>query len=142
MWMYEDSPLEIIPEGAVGFVYCITNTLTGKRYIGKKLFSFMRSKKVKGKRNRVRTVKESDWRGYFGSNKTLAEDVATYGESAFSRNILHICYSKGECSYYEAMHQFAHRVLENPDLWYNEWIQCKIHRKHVAAGLDKRINLK
>ena len=48
MWLYNNSPLEIIPENAYGYVYLITNTITGRKYIGKKLFWFRKTKVVKG----------------------------------------------------------------------------------------------
>ena len=129
MWLYEQSEFKIIPEDTIGFVYLITNTLTGKRYIGKKLFTSARTKQVKGKRKRFRV--ESDWRDYYGSNKQLIEDVATNGEQHFKREILHLCRTKGECSYHEARLQFHFAVLENPDKFYNEQIMCRIHRKHL-----------
>lgn len=129
MWLYENNELQEVPEKAIGFVYKITNTKTGRQYIGKKLFTSAKSRQVKGKRKRFRV--ESDWRGYFGSNKELAHDVVTIGREHFRREIIHICYTKGQCSYYEAKYQFQLGVLENPDLFYNDWIMCKVHRKHL-----------
>ena len=129
MWMYEGKEFTEAPNNIIGFVYMITNTITGKRYIGKKLFSFARRKSVKGKRKRVRV--ESDWRDYYGSNKELLHDVATHGFGAFQREILHLCGNKGQCNYLEAKLQFLHGVLEHPDKFYNDWIMCKVHRKHV-----------
>lgn len=129
MWLYEEKQFEEIPEKAVGFVYIITNTVSGKRYIGKKLFTKSKTKQVKGKRKRTRV--ESDWREYFGSNKELLHDVDTIGREHFKRDIVHICYSKGQCSYYEAKLQFEHGVLEKPEEFYNTWIMCRIHRKHL-----------
>lgn len=129
MWLYENNEFEIIPENIVGYVYLITNTLTGKQYVGKKLFTAARTKQVKGKRKRYRV--ESDWRDYYGSNKELLTDVATFGRKHFRREILHLCKSKGTCSYLEAREQFGRGVLEHPDKFYNEWISAKIHRKHL-----------
>ena len=129
MWLHEDKQFEEIPEKAVGFVYIITNTTTGKKYIGKKLFTRSKSRQVKGKRKKF-TV-ESDWREYYGSNKELLHDVETHGRESFRRDIVHICYSRGQCSYYEAKLQFQYGVLENPELFYNDWIMCRVHRKHL-----------
>ena len=129
MWMYQNQEFNEIPENVIGFVYKITNTQTHRQYIGKKLFTFAKRKQVKGKSKRIRV--ESDWRTYYGSNKELSQDVITYGESAFLREILHLCRTKGQCSYYEAKCQFEHAVLENPEKFYNDWIMCKIHRKHL-----------
>ena len=131
MWLYEGQEFTEVPPNIVGFVYKITNTLDQREYIGKKLFSFVRSKPVKGKKRRKRTVFESDWRDYFGSNKELVADVGTHGERCFIREILHLCESKGQCNYHEARLQFSLRVLEQPEKFYNEQIRCRIHRSHL-----------
>jgi hypothetical protein len=129
MWMYENREFTEVPENIIGFVYKITNTITGRQYIGKKLFSFARKKSVKGRKKRIRV--ESDWRDYYGSNKELLHDVATHGAGCFQREILYLCANKGQCNYLEAKLQFLHGVLERPDDFYNDWIMCKVHRKHV-----------
>lgn len=129
MWKYEGCEFTEVPENIIGFVYKITNTQTGRQYIGKKLFTFAKRKQVKGRRKRIRV--ESDWREYFGSNKELIHDVTTYGRDAFQREILRLCTTKGQCSYFEAKFQFEHGVLEQPDKFYNDWIMCKVHRKHL-----------
>ena len=129
MWVYEDKEFVEVPENIMGFVYRITNLHTGREYIGKKLFTFAKRKQVKGKKKRIRV--ESDWRGYYGSNKELLHDVATLGTECFRREILHLCTNKGQCNYLEAKLQFFYGVLEHPDKFYNDWIMCKVHRKHL-----------
>jgi hypothetical protein len=129
MWLHENVEFTEVPEDVVGFVYRITNLNTGREYIGKKLFTAARTKVVKGKRKKLRV--ESDWREYYGSNKELLHDVATHGHDAFKREILRLCKTKGQCSYFEAKLQFEHGVLENPDKFYNTWIMCRIHQKHL-----------
>jgi hypothetical protein len=42
-WLYQDTPIETLPEECVGFVYCITNNLSGRKYIGKKLAKFSKT---------------------------------------------------------------------------------------------------
>ena len=128
MWLYKGEPLEEIPEKAYGYVYLITNNATGRKYIGKKLFWFKRTKTVKGKKKR-QTV-ESDWREYWSSSDELKEDVAKLGEEKFTREILHICGNKGMCNYLEAKEQMVREVLET-DNYYNSQIQCRVHRTHV-----------
>jgi len=129
MWVYNNESVENIPEGMVGFVYCITNLSNNKKYIGKKNFYFSRTKTIKGKKKRFKV--ESDWLSYFGSNKELTSDIAVHGEGNFRREILRFCISKGEFSYFEAKYQFDENVLERED-YYNSYIQCRIHKKHLT----------
>lgn len=129
MWIYNNELFESPTEAQYGFVYLITNLQSGKQYIGKKLFWHKKIRYLKAKKKRY--LAESDWKTYFGSSKSLQEDVQTQGEDQFKREILHICKNKGECSYLEAKEQFDRAVLYNPDLYYNDWIICRIHRKHV-----------
>ena len=130
MWMYQDREFTEADVGDnVGFVYMITNTISGRRYIGKKLFFFSKTRQVKGKKKKYKAP--SDWPVYWSSSPELQAHVAELGEHNFTREILFLCGSKGTLSYIEAREQFAYRVLEQPDLWYNGIIQCRIHRNHV-----------
>ena len=126
-WTYQGKPLETLPEECVGFVYLITNTTTGRMYIGKKLARFKRSRPpLKGKKNKRRHTVESDWQDYYGSSDLLTEDVNKLGKEKFTREILHLCKSKGECNYIEAKEQFARGVLESDD-YYNGHIRVRVH---------------
>jgi len=73
---------------------------------------------------------ESNWKEYFGSNKEVQALVESKGIKNYKREILHLCKTKGEMSYYEAKLQFDHDVLLRDD-YYNEFIGCKIHSKHL-----------
>jgi hypothetical protein len=128
MWLYENKELEVVPDDAYGYVYLITNTITNRRYIGKKLFWFRKTKVVKGKKKRLKI--ESDWREYWSSSDELRADVLKLGETNFVREILHICPNKGLCNYLEAREQMDRRVLESED-YYNGQIQCRVHRTHI-----------
>lgn len=128
MWIYKNKELEIVPDDAYGFVYLITNTISNRRYIGKKLFWFRKTKVVKGKKKRLKV--ESDWKEYWSSSDELKADVLKLGEENFIREILHICQNKGLCNYLEAREQMDRRVLESED-YYNGQIQCRIHRTHI-----------
>jgi len=129
MWLYNDIELdESLLDSHIGFVYKITNLEDDRIYIGKKLFKFKRSKKVKGKTKKV--LVESDWKKYWGSNKILIEDVKELGEDKFRREILRLCKAKGEMNYYEAKYQFELGVLESNSA-YNEWIMVKVHKAHL-----------
>ena len=122
-WIYKQNDFveEMIGEN-YGFVYCITNTTTGKKYIGKKFFYSSKTKQVKGKKKRFKV--SSDWQTYYGSNEELKKDVIIHGQEAFVREILHLCKSKGECGYLEAKEQFVNGVLES-DNYYNTWIMVE-----------------
>lgn len=136
-WLFESKTIEALPEDCVGFVYLITNNLTGRKYIGKKLAKFSRTtyKTVKlkngnKKRKKIRGKIESDWQTYYGSNEQLNKDVQQLGSQNFTREILYYCRSKAECSYIEAREQFSRRVLESDD-WYNGHIQVRVHGSHI-----------
>ena len=136
-WLFEGKTTEVLPEDCVGFVYLITNKLTGRKYIGKKLAKFSRTtyKTVKlkngnKKKKRIRGKIESDWQTYYGSNEQLNQDVERLGAGNFTREILYYCRSKAECSYIEAREQFSRRVLESDD-WYNGHIQVRVHGSHI-----------
>ena len=130
-WQYQGKPLETIPDNVVGFVYMITNTTNDKKYIGKKLVQFRKSKPpLKGRKNRRRYKVESDWRDYFGSSDKLTEDVIMLGKDKFKREIMYFCKSKSELSYIEAREQFNYKVLES-DKYYNGHIRVRVHGKGI-----------
>ena len=80
---------------------------------------------LKGRKNKRRGTKESDWRTYWGSNSHLVDDVLRLGEHRFTREILHYCPSRGVASYLEAQEQFERKVLETDD-YYNGIINVRI----------------
>jgi hypothetical protein len=127
-WLYNKQPLTEIPEDAIGFVYLITNQANGMQYIGKKNFYFTKTKQVKGKKKRIKV--ESDWKEYYGSNKTLAEHISLFGEDKFTREITHLCYTKGEMSYYETKHIFATDAVIS-EKYYNDWVMVRVRKNHI-----------
>lgn len=127
-WIWSDEELINIPDKAIGFVYIITNTLSGKKYIGKKLFHSSKTIQKNKKKKKIKV--ESDWKSYFGSNETLKNLVSQLGEEYFTREILYICYSKSECSYLELKEQILRDVILSND-YYNDWISARITRKHM-----------
>ena len=125
-WTYQGKIVEQISEEYIGFVYLITNLTNGKKYIGKKLAQFKVTKKpLKGKKNKRRSTKESDWRTYWGSSDKLNEDVEHLGPENFTREILYYCTSRGELSYLEAKEQF-HREVLRTDEYYNGIINVRV----------------
>ena len=141
-WLFEDSPVETLPDDCVGFVYIIKNLITGRQYIGKKLAKFSRTTyrtvKLKNgtkRKKKIRSKIDSDWQSYYGSNTELNADVEKLGVDNFTREILYYCSSKAECSYIEARTQFERKVLES-DNYYNGQIACRIHGSHIKNKID------
>ena len=141
-WIYESKTIELLPEDCVGFVYLITNNLTGRQYIGKKLAKFSKTtyrivklKNGKKKRKKIKGKIDSDWQTYYGSNTELNQDIERLGAGNFTREILYYCRSKAECSYIEAREQFSRRVLESND-YYNGHIQVRVHGSHIKKLND------
>lgn len=136
-WHYNGAVIEELPEDCVGFVYMITNTVTGRMYIGKKLAKFSRTKyktvtQKNGKKvkKKIRSKVDSDWQEYYGSSDALTKDIEELGKEKFYREILYYCTSKAETSYIEAREQFSRKVLESND-YYNGHIQVRVHGSHI-----------
>ena len=131
-WLYKDEPFdpESAPEDCAGFVYRITNLDNDMKYIGKKIFWRKNKVKVKGKTRRKTVIKESDWRKYYGSSANLKEEIQRIGTDNYKREILHLCKTRGEMSYWEAKLQFEYDVLLRDD-YYNALIMCRINASHL-----------
>jgi hypothetical protein len=125
-WLYQNKEVLELPEDCEAFVYLITNLTNDKKYVGKKLAKFKTTKPpLKGKKNKRRGTKESDWRTYWGSNDHLKADVIELGEDKFTREILQYCASRGIASYIEAEEQFKRKVLLTDD-YYNGIINVRV----------------
>jgi hypothetical protein len=141
-WHYNNQSVETLPDDCIGFVYQITNNLSGRKYIGKKLAKFskttykiVKQKNGTKKRKKIRSKIDSDWREYYGSSPELTADVINLGTENFTREILYYCKSKSECSYIEAREQFTRKVLESTD-YYNGHIQVRVHGSHIINKLS------
>ena len=133
-WTFNNKEFNITPEEYQGFVYQLTEIHTNKKYIGKKNFWKPKTLPItKTRKRRVRTRIESNWKEYYSSSNEVCQLVEQYGKERFKREILKLCKTKGEMSYYEAKLQFEKDVLLN-DEYYNEFIGCKIHAKHLKRS--------
>jgi hypothetical protein len=139
-WYYQGTLVEELPEDCIGFVYLITNTESGRKYIGKKLAKFSKTtykvvklKNGNKKKKKIRGKVESDWQTYYGSNIELNKDVESLGTDKFTREILYYCKSKAETSYIEAREQFDRKVLESKN-YSNGHIQVRVHGSHILKN--------
>jgi hypothetical protein len=151
-WLYNGKPFTEVPEKAFGFVYKITNTQTGKKYLGRKQFNSTRRKPLTKKQKEAGRVKrtvlrsESNWREYTGSNNTLNEDIEKKGKNIFLFEILVVCYTKGQCNYIEENLQHKFNVVWD-ETWYNDsvgsgkWMTVKLTDdiKSQIKNIDKTL---
>ena len=138
-WTYRGEEVEELPSDCEGFVYLITNLTNNRKYIGKKLAKFKTSKPpLKGKINKRRGYRESDWRDYWGSSDHLNADVLKLGKDNFTREILHYCPSRGVLSYIEAKEQFDLRVLDT-DEYYNGIINVRVGSSKILKEHLKKL---
>ena len=141
-WSYEGKPFDPDYEALQGwqcFVYIITDD-TGRSYIGVKQFHRKVTRPpLKGKKNKRRSIAESDWKTYVGSSLALQEKVETAGTGALQRReILHLCRTKGDGSYMEAREQFERGVLLS-DKYYNGIINLRTSATHLSKELKEEL---
>lgn len=141
--LIEYDSVDKFPKGCIGFVYEITNTRTGKFYIGKKsLFSNTKKKLTKkeiaehtgpGKKPTKKLVtKESNWLDYWGSNKTLLKEIDESSTDIFRRKILKFCFNKKQLTYWEVHFQCVFNVLLIEDS-YNDNVLAKFFRRDLIV---------
>ena len=107
-WLYQGTNFTSANIGEFfGYVYCITNTISGKKYIGRKYFT-QRRKPRGGKR---RVTSESDWKKYYGSSEELKSDVKRLGKENFKREIISLHETLGKVNYEETKQLFLNNVL-------------------------------
>ena len=114
-----------------GFIYRITNTTNGHDYIGRKYFTTIKKRPpLKGKKNKRRETVETDWKTYWGSSPRLQADIDLLGKDKFTREIIHLCESRGQTNYLEAYYQFKEDVLLRENN-YNGIIQIRLGKNSV-----------
>ena len=133
---------EVDPDVYYGFVYLITNTVTGRKYIGRKFYHTYRKKK---------RVRESNWREYAGSCRPLQEDMQRLGKDKFTFEIICNYKTRGGVVSGEVHFQTDNDVL-SPELlpcgerlYYNgqigsvKFITPDFHSAETRAKLKNRI---
>ena len=134
-WLWNQQPLDIVPDKHKTFVYLITNKLTGKRYIGFKVFVTKKQRVVKRKKTRVET--ESDWKDYWSSSELLNHDVKKFGPGNFIREIVCMTVNKSVGKYIEAQLHFDRKVLtDNKDHYYNGIVNLRINQHTLKQISD------
>ena len=135
MWLYKNkeiNSIEDMPTDTFGFVYLVTHTPSGKKYLGKKQLIANRTlPPLKGQKKKRKIQKESDWKTYYGSQaeiKTLVKESQDMLE--FVREIIIFVSTKKQLTYFETKLQFVNEVLEN-DEYLNSNILGKFFRKDL-----------
>lgn len=144
-WSYQGRAITEIsdmPEGTIGFIYKITNGVTGQYYIGKKsLYSHRTLPPLKGYKRKRKVIKESKWQDYRSSNPSVqlwfheSEAASKDGNQEkindrLELRILRFCKSKKSLTYYELQEQFSHNVLAD-ELSLNDNLLGKFFRKDL-----------
>ena len=116
--------------GYYGFVYLITNTVNGRKYIGRKYFWSFRKKKGEKRRQR----QESDSKKYYGTCPELKEYIKLFGKENFTREILTLHTTLGKVNYEETRRLFVHSVLtesltDGTPAYYNSNVLGRYYRK-------------
>ena len=139
-WLYKGDEFLDSPEDYFGFVYLITNIKSGKKYIGRKYFGTTRRVKVKGKKRRKVIRKDSNWKEYTGSSKSLNGDIENLGKKNFIFEILILGETKGQVNYLEENLHHRYHVSSKPE-YYNDCIgPRRFARVRFTSETEKKIN--
>ena len=135
MWLYKNkeiNSIEDMPTDTFGFVYLVTHTPSGKKYLGKKqLISNRTLPPLKGQKKKRKIQKESDWKTYYGSQTEVKQLVKeSQDKLEFVREIIIFTSTKKQLTYFETKLQFVNEVLEN-DEYLNSNILGKFFRKDL-----------
>lgn len=102
---------EFDPDEWFGFIYRIIELNTNREYIGKKQFHEYRRKAIKGRKNKVKTRKESDWRIYTSSSTELNEAIKINGMNNYRFIIESLHKTRASLTYAEVKKQINEDVL-------------------------------
>tara|TARA_R110000796_G_scaffold238168_1_gene358415 strand:- start:101 stop:592 length:492 start_codon:yes stop_codon:yes gene_type:complete len=157
-WSYDRqlvTEISDMPDGTYGFIYEVTHTPSGLKYIGKKVLYFERNKRL-GKKaletlrlerkskgiggrtpGKVKIITESDWVDYHGSHLKIKELLKLDGPEAFSRRILQYVPNKKQLTYFECKHLFINEALETRNNYINDNVLGKFYRKDFDLKSNK-----
>ena len=76
--------------------------------------------------------KESDWNKYYSSNKTIKEKMKSGELDIESREIIKVCFTEKQMTYFETQALFCYGVLEYPEQYYNDNILGKFYKKDLS----------
>lgn len=117
-----------------GFIYQITNLISGKKYVGRKYFFHTHAKKQKKPTGRVAVkVFESNWKVYTSSSRSVNDDISALGAENFRFEITECLKSRRALIDREVDLMVELNVmnakLQNGDYaFYNETINAKTYR--------------
>lgn len=142
MWLYKNEEIKELtdmPENTFGFIYEVTHTPTGRKYLGRKqLISVQR--KALGKKelalitdkrsSKKKTVtKETDWKTYYGSHPEIKQMIKDGKGFEFTREILMFVPSKKLLTYYEDKYLYMNGVVETGSNYFNDNISGRFFKK-------------
>lgn len=117
-----------------GFIYQITNLISGKRYVGRKYFFHTHAKKQKKPTGRVAVkVFESNWKAYTSSSRNVNHDIRALGAENFRFEILECLKSRRalierEVDLMLELDVMNARLQDGEYAFYNETINAKTYR--------------
>jgi hypothetical protein len=142
MWIYQNNEIKEltdIPEHTFGFIYEVTHTPTGKKYLGRKqLLSVTR--KLLGKKelalitdkrsSKKKTItKETDWKAYYGSHPEIKQMIKEGKQLEFTREILIFVSTKKQLTYYEDKYLYMKGVIEPGSIYFNDNVSGRFFKK-------------
>lgn len=140
-WIFQGTEVETPPEGMLGFVYKITNKLTGQFYIGRKnVISTSKKPPLAGERKKQIVTKESDWKHYWSSSKQVVADMEEHGKENFSREILVWCANISVLQYLEQKYIFDLDCVVS-EKSYNSWFDIRLRKTAALLEYGKNNNL-